>query len=339
MKQLSVLVLGLVLVGCSSAPQKSQPIVTKPVAPAVASEWVQTADVQAFIGQMVLRYGFKADSLQALLNQAQLVPSLIQSMNHPSETRLVWYQYQALFIKPAVIQGGKKFMLQHEHVLHVAQERYGVPPGIIVGILGAETRYGQNEGSVSALNALYTLAFAYPRRGAYFQNELAQFLVLTRDAKLDPVAVKSSYAGALGMPQFMPSSYREYAVSSGPHYPDLFSDFSDVVLSVGHYFAEKGWQSGEPIAVQVTMLHHQAKMSSLIGQTLTLRQFAQAGVVPLPSSQARYPHALAAKLITLQGKTAPEYWLLFHNFNVIKRYNASDLYAMTVFQLSELVAQ
>ncbi|MCX7122183.1 MAG: lytic murein transglycosylase, partial [Gammaproteobacteria bacterium] len=190
----------------------------------------------------------------------------------------------------------------------------------------------------SALNVLYTLSFAYPRRETYFQNELAQFLVLNRDAHFDPLAVKSSYAGALGMPQFMPSAYRQYAVASGHHYPNLFSNPDDVILSVGHYFAKMGWQKGMPVALQAIDLHDQPIPDAFVNQSLSLKAFAHAGIVPVNLSHPKRDENMQAKLLKLQGVNGPEYWFVFHNFNVIKRYNASDLYAMTVFHLGQFVS-
>ncbi len=342
-KKLSLVMISLCLVACSQMP-------AKPSAPSVMPEssseaylsapvvtFVHSADVNEFVQKMVEQYHFDPDSLSALLSQAQMDPLLISMMNHPNEKRLSWYQYRALFINPEVIKEGQDFVQQNQEAFKLAERRYGVPPGVIAGIVGVETRYGLNEGHVSALNALYTLSFAYPRRETYFQNELAQFLVLTRAANLDPVQVKSSYAGALGMPQFMPSAYRQYAVSEAKHYPDLFNNSSDVILSVGHYFAQMGWQKGEPIAVPAVSSRKTPISGALIDQSMTLAQFAQLGIVPTGLKHAARYRDQTAKLLELKGKSAPEYWLVFHNFSVIKRYNASALYAMTVFQLSALI--
>jgi membrane-bound lytic murein transglycosylase B len=336
-KKISIVFFGLLLVACSTSVPKSSLPVAVPSPPPVIS-LVHSADVNQFIQQMALHYHFDPNSLRALLSQASVVPSLVNAMQHPNERSLSWYQYQSLFIGPKTIQGGQNFSRVHRQMLQLAERRYGVSPAIIVAILGVETVYGLNEGHVSALNSLYTLAFAYPRRETYFQNELAQFLVLTRDADFDPVSVKSSYAGALGMPQFMPSTYRTYAVSAGPYYPDLFSNPNDVILSVGHYFAKMGWQSGQPVALPAMGVQGKAIADGLLNQTLSLQEFAQAGVIPVNAQYVQKNPQLQAKLLGLTGKNGLEYWFVFHNFQVIKRYNSSNLYAMAVFQLSQLVS-
>ena len=343
MKKIVIVAVSLFLSACSTNVSKqstSAPVplaqVTSSAPPAVVM-LPHSADVSQFVQQMVRQYHFDAGSLNALLSQAQIVPSLVGQMNHPNEKRLTWYQYQRLFISPAAIQEGQNFLKKNKKVLHLADKRYGVPPGIIVGILGVETRYGLNEGHVSALNALYTLSFNYPRRETYFQNELAQFLVLTRDANFDPLAVKSSYAGALGMPQFMPSAYRQYAVADGSHYPNLFANPNDAILSVGNYFAKMGWQKGMPVALHAIDLQDRPIPDSFVNQTLTLKQFAAAGIVPVNFPHAKKCSGMQAKLLRLEGANGPEYWFVFHNFNVIKRYNASDLYAMSVFDMSQSV--
>ena len=343
MKKLGIVAISFFLLACSTSTPKQVAPVSMPVATANANAQTpvamlpHSADVNEFIQKMVVQYHFDGGSLSALLSQANIVNSLVTQMNHPNEKRLSWYQYQKLFVSAKAIQGGQAFLKQNQKVLHLAERRYGVPPGIIVGILGVETRYGLNEGHVSALDALYTLSFDYPRRETYFQNELAQFLILTRDANFDPLEVKSSYAGALGMPQFMPSAYRQYAVSSGHHYPDLFSNSEDAILSVGNYLAKMGWQRGMPVALQAIDLHDQPIPDSLVNQTLSLKAFAKAGVVAVNLPHTRSALSMQAKLLKLQGADGPEYWFAFSNFNVIKRYNASDLYAMSVWSMSQFV--
>ncbi len=339
MRKITIITISCILAACSSAPQKSSsgPSAVASTTPA-AEVYVPATNVNQFVQQMVRQYHFDAAALTAVLSQAQVNTHLINMMNHPSEKRLAWYQYQALFITPQVIQKGQVFLQKNQHAFHLATERYGVPPSIIAAILGVETVYGANEGHISALNSLYTLAFAYPQRQTYFQKELAQYLLMTREAGFDPLTVQGSYAGALGMPQFMPSSYREYAVSNTRAYPNLFSNPEDAILSVGNYFAKKGWQAGQPVALQVIDLHDRPIPEALVNQTLTIKQFKAAGVVPINLGHSKKDQSLQAKLLCLQGKVGPEYWLVFHNFQVIKRYNASDLYAMAVFQLSQFVS-
>jgi membrane-bound lytic murein transglycosylase B len=285
--------------------------------------------VQAFIEEMVQEQHFNQVELQQLLAQAEVKPQIITMMNRPLE-KLSWARYQALYVRPSLIQGGKQFMQEHERVLQAIETKYGVPAAIIVSILGVETNFGHNQGSLSALDALYTLSFDYPRRGPYFQQELGAFLVLVREGGFNPLTVRSSYAGALGMPQFMPSTYLHDAVSESSTFPDLFHNDADAIQSIGHYLALMGWERGGPIAVRVHLAAHAKVSQALAQKTLSVSAFKHLGV----HVSSKINGHLQAHLVMLKGQDGDEYWLIFHNFEVIKRYNASTLYAMAVYQLS-----
>jgi membrane-bound lytic murein transglycosylase B len=268
------------------------------------TQYSQQAPVNQFIQKMVVKHHFNQCQLTQLFNQVQPQPHIIQTMTAPHEG-LPWYKYRAIFLTPSRAQEGADFWNQHAATLQYAQVHYGVPPQIIVAILGVETRYGRFEGTYRVIDALSTLSFAYPPRATYFQSELEQYLLLTQEMPLDPLAVKGSYAGAIGLPQFMPSSYRHYAVdSTGKGYSNLMSNPDDAILSVANYFKADGWQTGGPVAMPVKQ--------------------------PVITSKR-------ASLLTLKGEQGPEYWLTYHNFHVIMRYNASPQYAMAVYQLSEAI--
>lgn len=303
----------------------------QPAVPLVVSATLP-ADQQAFIDRMVKAEGFNAGDLQKLFLQAKVNPVRVKQMDRQLES-LTWGRYQQLYVRPSLIEKGQRFLQENHMALAAAETQYGVPSQIIVGILGVETNYGDNEGDSNALNALFTLAFHYPRRAAFFQNELASYLVLTREAGWDPLSLKSSYAGALGMPQFMPSVYQQYAVSNSQNYPDLFHNKNDAIGSVGHYLSKMGWQRDQPIVVKADLSKGVVLTDSLKNDTLTLLQFKKAGI----HAEYKMPGDLKACLIILQGEKGPEYWLAFHNFYVIKRYNASNLYAMAVWELGEKI--
>ncbi len=317
------------LSACSTAPM---PVVTAlPQAPVVLNSTLP-ADQQAFVDRMVKTEQFNAGDLQKLFLQAKVNPVRVRQMDQPLES-LTWGRYQQVYVRPSLIEKGQIFLQENHMALAAAETQYGVPSQIIVGILGVETNYGGNEGESNAFNALFTLAFNYPRRAAFFQNELASYLLLTRETGWNPLTLKSSYAGALGMPQFMPSVYQQYAVSNSQNYPDLFHNTNDAIGSVGNYLSKMGWQRGGPIVVKADLSKAVVLTDSLKNDTLTLLQFKKEGI----HAEYKMPGDLQACLLVLQGQAGPEYWLAFHNFYVIKRYNASNLYAMAVWELGERI--
>lgn len=292
------------------------------------------ADVQNFIREMAARHGFNPTQLQVLFDRVQPQPSIIAAMTRPAEAK-PWYEYRAIFINPQRIQGGVEFWRTHAAPLARAEQVYGVPPEIVVAIIGVETQYGGNMGRHRVLEALATLAFDYPRRADFFRKELEAFLLLTRAEGVDPLALRGSYAGAMGWGQFMPTSYQDYAVDfDGDGRRDLWRNPRDAIGSVANYFRQHGWRPGEPVIVPARVSG--STYPDLITRRLTtpprdsIASLQAQGVAPLtPVDGAR-----AALLLELQGRDGPEYWLAFHNFYVITRYNRSQLYAMAVYQLS-----
>ncbi|HQU15242.1 MAG TPA: lytic murein transglycosylase B [Gammaproteobacteria bacterium] len=290
-------------------------------------------ELQPFVAEMVRDHGFSRPQLDALFAKARILPGVLAAMQRPAEA-LPWYRYRAIFLTPSRIQGGAVFWDRYADILQRAQQRYGVPPQIVTGIIGVETRYGSHVGTIPVLDSLTTLAFDYPPRSAFFRSELAQFLLLTRDNHLDPLAIKGSYAGAMGMPQFISSSYRRYAVDfDGDGRRDLLNSPADAIGSVANYLNAHGWTAGAPVAVRVRVSgdrYQDLLKNNDPTPRYTLAELSNFGVVAADPAPQDQPVAL----LRLKGPQGDEYWAGFHNFYVITRYNHSALYAMAVFQLS-----
>jgi peptidoglycan lytic transglycosylase B len=304
---------------------------------AAASPEERQAAVQAFVDQMVSRHGFQRDSLMALMHQARFRSDIIEIIQRPAEAK-PWHQYREIFLTPARIRGGVRFWRQNQALLERAAQEYGVPPEIIVAIIGVETRYGEVTGKYRVLDALATLAFGYPKRADFFRSQLEELLLLGREEHIDLATSYGSYAGAIGLPQFMPSSYRAYAVDfDGDGRRDLWGSRADVIGSVANYFKLHGWQSGEPVALraQSTGRPPQGLIDAGMKPSLSLKSLTEQGITPVPQAAdgATGPDTLVS-LIRLEGAQGDEYWLGLNNFYVITRYNHSNLYAMAVYQLS-----
>lgn len=301
------------------------------------TQFAQRSDVQAFIQMMVKKHGFNKSSLTTLFKAVKIRPQVMQSLNKPLEKES-WRTYQILFVNQWRIENGVKFWNEHEAVLRKAEQVYGVPASIIVATIGVETRYGERMGDYRVIDSLSNIAFSQSSRTSYFRKELEQFLLLTREQHLDPLKVMGSYAGAIGQPQFMPSSYRYYAVDfSKSGKIDLMHNKVDVIGSVANYYKLHGWKFGEPISIQAFTLgdrYNYLSRKNAITQPFAATDLKRYGMIPKYKIN---PESLKVKVIELQGRYGKEYWLVFNNFTVIKRYNPSDLYAMAVYQLSESI--
>jgi len=294
----------------------------------------QDPQVKQFIQQMCARHNFQQAELTRLFAQVKPNNHLVDSMTAPHEA-LPWYRYRPLFVKKEHAKNGVIFWREHAGTFAKAQQQYGVPPEIILAILGVETNYGHFLGKYRVIDCLSTLAFYYPPRAPYFRGELEQYLLLTRENSLDPLGVLGSYAGAIGQPQFMPSSYRKYSVDTNHKgYSDLMGNSNDAIMSVANYFKGYGWLSGQPIAIRARISGEGYKKLLARSKTkLTIAEFKAYGVSPshwVAGQQQAY-------LLPFAGANGPEYWLIFHNFDVIMRYNTSPNYAMAVTQLAELI--
>ena len=307
--------------------------------------WVQAAEaditnqpaVQQFIKMMVKEQGFKKKDLEAVFKQANFEPKIIETMVQPLEGK-PWYQYQKILVGEPRISQGVQFWDTHAADLARAQKEYGVPAEVIVAIIGIESNYGRAPGTDRIVDSLSTLGFTYPvpARAQYFRQELAQYLILTREQHLDPLKMTGSYAGAIGMPQFMPSSYRAYGVDfSGKGQIDLENNPVDAIGSVAHYLQAHGWQRNSKITAitTVTGKNFEKLNYTKLAPLYTATQLKQAGI-QIP---AHYPKGQKANLIALDGEQSALYWLGYKNFYAITAYNPSNLYAMAVYQLAQTI--
>lgn len=293
-------------------------------------------DVQAFIQEMVKDNGFSQEELTQMFQKVTINQNIIELMNRPAERTKPWYEYKPMFVTNAQVIAGVKFWKDNEAALKKAQEVYGVPPEIIVAILGVETRYGQNKGGFSVLTALSTLSFDYPRRSAFFSSELKEYLILAKEEGVDPTTLVGSYAGAMGTPQFMPSSYRNYAVDfSHNGKRDIWNNNTDVIGSVANYFKAHGWTANGPVVYQAEITGNAYKEVAVnqLDPYITVGELAQKGVKP--REKVNLPADQKVTLIELQGKNGPEYWIGLQNFYAIMRYNPRVMYAMAVYDLSQ----
>lgn len=300
--------------------------------------FVQRKDVQQFIKSMVKQYHFNEKDLIATMNQVKIQPQIIQSMEKPYEQKS-WDVYSAIFLTPQRLKGGLDFWHANQKILDQAQKRYGVPAEIIVAILGVETLYGERKGEYRVLDALSTLAFNYPKRSPYFTKELKEYLLLCREHKVAATKYLGSYAGAMGQPQFMPSSYRYYAVdfyNKGTR--DLINNNGDVIGSIANYFHKHGWKTNEGIAQTAKIRGYRIKhiIKNPRSANYHYSQLVAAGVKPITAS---YNHPTRAGLIELNTQEGNEYWLAYPNFFVITRYNSSPQYALVVYLLSQQLKQ
>ena len=294
----------------------------------------QRPEIQRLIAEMVKQHQFQAKELNKLFSQVELMPEVIEAMNRPAEKQLNWENYRHIFLKEKRINMGAKYWQDNAQLLNRAEEKYGVPSEIIVAIIGVESRFGEHKGKHKVINSLTTLAIDYPRRAKFFTGELKAFLLLAKEEGFDPLQLKGSYAGALGKPQFISSSYRGYAVDfDGDGKRDLINSNADVIGSVANYFKRHGWKKGEAITVpaQVQGDGHQAWVKKGLKPKVTLRDARNMGVSWNGSLAADKKSAL----IKLENDNSTEYWLGLKNFYVISRYNHSQMYSMAVYQLAE----
>lgn len=295
----------------------------------------QRADVRNFIAAMVEKHGFTSSDLQGVFADAEFQPSVVKAMEPPRTPAVrSWERYRTSFVNQNRINRGVKFMRDHAQDLQRAQQRYGVPAEIIAAIIGVETIYGQNVGGYRVLDALTTLAFDYPRRADYFRGELEQYLLLVREQNLSYASVLGSYAGAIGLPQFMPTNVRLLGVDfDGDGHVDLRNSVVDAIGSVAHYLAVHGWQADAPVAERIVFDQPvPAAWLESIQPVMVRDDIKQVGY----KTRAALDDKLGFAVIPLETPGKPsEYWLGFHNFYVITRYNKSSFYAMSVFQLAQ----
>jgi peptidoglycan lytic transglycosylase B len=293
------------------------------------------------IDELVVEEGFDRQELIELFTQAERKDSILTAIARPAEKSKPWYEYREIFLNKQREDQGVEFYAKHRVTLERAEREFGVPAEIIVAIIGVETYYGRVAGSYRVLDALSTLAFDYPPRSPFFTAELKNFLILARDQGMDPTELVGSYAGAMGYGQFMPSSYRSYAIDfDNDEIVDIWTNPVDAIGSVANYFKQHGWREGEVVVSAATAAADTpddifVQRRDDLKPVRTVAQFAADGVV---AKMQLDPNALATAM-KFELKDGYEYWLGLHNFYVITRYNHSAMYAMSVYQLSQRLAE
>ena len=316
------------------------------IVPIVGLFWWTTAlavdtgrpEVRKFIDSVAAEHGFERSDLERVLKSAKSQESILEAISRPAERVKPWHEYRNIFISDKRISAGVKFWQEHEADLQRISCETGVPVKMLVGIIGVETYFGRITGSYRVLDALATLAFDYPPRAKFFGRELEEFLLLVREEDIDIDAAIGSYAGAMGAPQFIPSSYRAYAVDADKNGGrDLWNSWTDIIGSVANYFVVHGWKKDQPIVAKAAVgkrfrgtvpEENKLKISSTVGK--------------LRNDGADFAGAASANtgatLIRLDGTKGNEYWVGFDNFYVITRYNRSVMYALAVTQLGEAIS-
>ena len=323
---LAVAAVLLVSVSCSQAADKTFVDLAQP-------------NVAAFIDEMVASQDFDRDALSAVLGEAEIKQTIIEKISTPAERKLSWGEYRKIFITKERIAAGTTFWLENREMLERIQQESGVSIEMIVGIIGVETYYGRITGRDRVLDALATLAFDYPPRSKFFRNELMQFLILAREEEIDATTPLGSYAGAMGRPQFMPSSFRAYAVdASGDGKRDIWNNWADVAGSVANYFVEHGWRTDEEVVAQASLSNRWdgpvPEPKNTLSAKDTVASLSKKGVV----FATNLPDDSASQLLSYEGDKGTELWVGFHNFFVITKYNRSVMYALAAYQLGQEIA-
>jgi membrane-bound lytic murein transglycosylase B len=344
---LSIASFALALAACTAERSTARPALAATTAPAAATPPSPTLppptpfdlsrpEIEGWIKETAARHGIPAGEVRALLVDGRSQPRIIAAMTRPAEKVLAWWQYSERLVSETRITQGVQFWREHRSRLEAISARTGVDPAYLVAIVGIETSYGRGAGTWRVLDALMTLGFDYPPRADFFRSELEQFVLLAREEKLDPRSTLGSYAGAMGAPQFIPSSYRRLAVDgSGDGRRDLFTDWDDVLASVANYFVASGWQRGGRVLAEATAPAE--VIAGLDRRNLDLNSTAGAlrarGVQFDPS----VPAEERVLLIPAEARDGPGVRLGFANLRVITRYNRSILYAMAVHDIAEAV--
>lgn len=298
-----------------------------------AQQLLEFPRASTIIEVLINEHGFDAAEVEAWFAEGEYIARNVESLAKPAETTRTYAEYRPMFVSDETVENGKRFMVEQAEWLSLAEQRTGVPGEIISAIMGVETRYGNYLGVHRTFDALATLAVTEGRRADYFQRELINFLLISRDQAFDPLSVKGSYAGAMGYPQFMPSSYLAYADDlDGDGNIDIWNDPVDAIGSIARYLAEHGWQPDAPIATRahVSGEYRQVELNSF-DRDRTLAEVTALGWDPLVSAA----EDAQVHPIRLDGDNGAEFWLGYRNFWVISRYNRSIAYSMAIYQLSE----
>jgi peptidoglycan lytic transglycosylase B len=300
------------------------------------ANYSQREDVKKFIAEMQKEHGFDADLITYWMEGVKQQKTALEAISRPAEGVLTWAKYRKIFMTDKRISKGVKFWKDNAQVLAKAEKEYGVSAEFIVAIIGVETFYGKRAGNYPVLDALTTLGFDYPPRAEFFRKQLKHYLLMVREEKLDIKKLTGSYAGAMGMPQFIPSSFRSYAVDfDGNGVRDFWHGSADSIGSVANYFNKHGWVKNQPVASRASVEMSAKKLASKkMKPHKSVADYKKLGVKPID----HFNGAAQATLLLLNGNKGDEYWMTLNNFYVITRYNHSPLYAMAVFQLSQAVS-
>ncbi len=309
-----------------------------PVRGGPGGDYDGSPQVAEFVSEMTRDYGFAGEQLMGLFRDVNRKQSILDAISRPAERVKQWKEYRPIFISDARISRGVDFWNKHAEDLARAEKEYGVPAEIIVSIIGVETFFGRNTGSYRVMDALSTLGFDYPPRADFFRKELREFLLLAREQQVDPLSLTGSYAGAMGLPQFMPSSFRAYAVDfDGDGHINIWSDPTDAIGSVASYFKQHGWVTGEPV-VSVAEINDESAESAVtrgVDPTMSLGELRARGW-RIHDALRDDQKVTAMRFV---GDKGIEYWVGLPNFYVITRYNRSAMYAMAVYQLAGEIAR
>jgi membrane-bound lytic murein transglycosylase B len=299
-----------------------------------AVDYVDRAEVQTFVKGLAAQESFNERDLLTVFRNAEYKQSIIDAITRPAERTLTWSKYQDIFLTERRTAAGLEFMEKNRVALEAAYQAYGVPPIIVTAIIGVETMYGKITGNYRVLDALSTLSFDYPPRSKFFKRELGEFILLAREEKKMITELKGSYAGAMGMGQFIPSSYRAYAVDfDGDGFRDIWNNPADAIGSVANYLAKHGWQRDKRITFEISAVNLPADVFNV--SLKPSKSIAELRALGLADDLKHLDEEQAVSPMVLNGKDGEEFWIGLNNFYVITRYNHSKLYAMAVFQLSE----
>ncbi len=296
-----------------------------------AASYYERADVQQFIDTMVSQHDYPESELVALFKSVEEQKQVARAIKAPAERKKKWHQYRAIFMTQSRINKGVKFWAEHEAILQQAEQKYGVPAEIIVAIIGVETFYGRHTGKHPVFDSLVTLGFG-ATRSKFFRSELEHFLLLCLEEGMDPASLSGSYAGAMGLGQFISSSYRHYSVDAdNDGKRDLWASPDDIIHSVANYFRKHGWREQQSITHQI---EHSGD-GTQIDTSNALKPKLSVAALRAQGFDVKHNLQDPVSLIVLDQQDSREYWLGQHNFYVITRYNHSHMYAMAVYQLSQ----
>ncbi|MDE1461859.1 lytic murein transglycosylase B [Spartinivicinus poritis] len=292
--------------------------------------------IEHFVAEMEAKHKFSRKKLETLFAKVERKQSILDAMSRPAEKTKTWGEYREIFLTNKRIKGGVDFWQKNQQALTRAEQQYGIPAEIIVAIIGVETFYGRQSGRFRVMDALSTLGFEHPRRGPFFRKELVNFLLMSREQGIDPLALKGSYAGAMGYPQFIPSSFRRFAIDfNNDKKVDIWKNSTDAIGSVANYFKSHGWETGKPVlaTAKVSGKSYRQALQPKLEPQKTISQIKSLGW----EFSTPVVDKTKARAIELTGKRGVEHWVTLPNFYVITRYNHSTLYAMAVYQLGQAI--